>query len=272
MPLKSQLIGPLPFKEPEKNVSSIISLSNGNPSWNLESFPFPIPLSLAQKNYGTALPLFPHGCHDSIYWNLTLDGIFLVKSAYNFLICKRNNNNNVSNYHWLWKAFCNTREIFFVWKAFNYGLPTSFSLHKRNIIPSPICPRCNSSVETTKHTLRDCLFSSNTWSKLHTPQNFYNDSFKDWVYCNTTNHSKNTLNIPWSTIFLFTLHRIWLARNNFLFKNKQLNPTLTAKLALEKAAEFWASSSFDHHYITPPTSFLQNSSTSSTPLHAGSPL
>lgn len=69
------------------------------------------------------------------------------------------------------------------------------------------------------------------------PQNFYNENLKTWIHSNAINQSSNTLNLPWSTIFLFTLRVIWLTMNSLIFKNTEimkLTLTLTAKIALAK--------------------------------------
>lgn len=84
--LRTMLVGPLPIEELSKPVSSIISYSNGNPHWNLDTIPFPIPtkISLAIINIIT-LPLNPSNSSDSSFWSLTSNGIFNLKSAYIYI-------------------------------------------------------------------------------------------------------------------------------------------------------------------------------------------
>lgn len=49
---------------------------------------------------------------------------------------------------------------------------------------------------------------------------------------------KNKLDIPWSTIFLFTLHNLWLARNNLVFSNTPLiNPKSVSKSCIRQS--YW---------------------------------
>lgn len=53
--------------------------------------------------------------------------------------------------------------------------------------------------------------------------------------------TKNIFDIPWCSIFLFTLRSLWLARNNFIFNNiSACNPSQITSLALGKAAEYWS--------------------------------
>lgn len=59
LPLKNQLIGPLPLGEMEKSIFSIIITSNGSTSWNLDNIPFPIPQHIADRIKSIALPINP---------------------------------------------------------------------------------------------------------------------------------------------------------------------------------------------------------------------
>jgi len=43
------------------------------------------------------------------------------------------------------------------WTASHDSLPTKSLLHRRGMVLSPICYRCNDHVEDVLHYLRDCL-------------------------------------------------------------------------------------------------------------------
>lgn len=128
----------------------------------------------------------------------------------------------------------------FFWKVFNKGIPNTSLLFKRNVAPSPTCPICNSQEETSKHALRDCINAQTIWSHLPTPQNFYNQDLKTWLSTNTQDNTHTKLDIPWSTIFLFTIYAIWLNKNNLLFQNESKPPSHIAKIALGMTAEYYS--------------------------------
>lgn len=70
------------------------------------------------------------------------------------------------------------------------------------------------------------------------PQNFCSSPLKTWLLENTKNNTKNKLNFPWNSIFLYTIRAIWLERNNWLFINEHKTPSLPSKIALANAVEF----------------------------------
>lgn len=97
--LQSFLIGSLPLEDLTKIISSIITYSNGNFHWNLDSIPFPIPpyTSFIIKNI--TLPLNPSNSPDSCYWTLTGNGLFNLKSAYTYI---NRLNQNINNFNLSW--------------------------------------------------------------------------------------------------------------------------------------------------------------------------
>lgn len=118
--------------------------------WNLNSLPFNLPQAITDQILSIALPLCPIETTDGISWNLTHDGLFSLKSAYNTQIPPNPQHKNML---WLWKSPCNQREFFFTWKWYNKGIRTTVRLNKINIIPSPIYPLCQIQNETVKHAL-----------------------------------------------------------------------------------------------------------------------
>lgn len=167
--LRSLIHDPLPHHNHCHNsVSTIL--------WNLEALPFAIPHNISQKTLNIPLPLRPQYALDSIYWSLTTYGSFTLKSAYRSI-----NNENISdmNHNWIWKSFGNMREKYFIWKAYNNGLPTTQSLHKRNITHTPLCPICYVKEETIIYILRECNYALTIWYVFNTHPNFYNLNLKD---------------------------------------------------------------------------------------------
>lgn len=159
-PIQNLLHGPLPRNDDNLNVSSILnqnSQNNLNHVWNLNQLPFPLPPSLTQKILNTTLPLASNDIKDSIFWNLTANGLFTTKSVYCWISSLNSNclnSNSSSNEKRIWKTPCNTREQFFIWQVLHEGLPTFEGLFKRNITSSANCLLCNCNTETTIHILK----------------------------------------------------------------------------------------------------------------------
>lgn len=130
--------------------------------------------------------------------------------------------------------------IFFSWKCYNNGLPVLNTLHHRNCVSSTICPLCNMNNESIIHALRDCLRAIFVWSNYSTPPNFFSENLQKWLLLNATNFHPNHLNIPQSTIFLYTIRTIWMSRNNFIFQNVPKSSSEIVNLALCKATEYWS--------------------------------
>lgn len=94
-------------------------------------------------------------------------------------------------------------------------------LHKASCLNNNLCSICNSYPETHLHRLRDCNFSRQIWNSLHPSENtaFFNQNFQKWLITNRQNATPSFLNIPWETIFLYTIREIWLNRNRVVFQS-----------------------------------------------------
>lgn len=166
---------------------------------------------------------------------MTNHGEFTLNSEYNSYIQE---NTEEPNTKWIWKTLCNNHEKYFLWKCFHKALPTMASLHHLNITSYSTCPICYSSDETIEHALRDCTKNRMVWSIFGMPANSYSENFKTWLHTNSTKVQVSRLNIPWSTIYFYTVHSICLNKNNLLFQNEVKQ--LAEIAALNKAAEFWS--------------------------------
>lgn len=140
--------------------------TNGIGKWNLNSFPFTLPSTIFEHITSIALSLHPTGALDGLYWNLTRDGIFSLKYAYNSLTPSSPDDQNML---WLWKTACNQRGKIFVWKCNNKGISTAVRLNKANILPSPKRSLYQTQNETVRHVLRDCSKVNPIWSILPAP-------------------------------------------------------------------------------------------------------
>ena len=101
-------------------------------------------------------------------------------------------------------------------------LPTrTFLAHGRQHVDSH-CPRCNAP-ETTLHILRDCPWVRVVWAQSPgiLPFSFYHMPLMDWLRYNATlDRTILSHKLLWRTYFPFTCWKLWIARNERIFKNQ----------------------------------------------------
>ncbi|KAH1131350.1 hypothetical protein J1N35_002728 [Gossypium stocksii] len=93
------------------------------------------------QNIINILPLHPLAGPNRIYWNLTSNGKFTVKSAYHLL--KENTWNDQRN-KWanIWKFLGPQRVRFFLWLVYKQRLLTNLERVRRGISQNEACPSC----------------------------------------------------------------------------------------------------------------------------------
>lgn len=249
--LRSLLIGPLPSYDLHKKVSNIIVKTATSQSWNLNLIPFPLPLSLKDRIMGIALPTPRLDLKDKIYWNLTNNDTSTLSSAYKSCFTSANETPNMK---WIWKTPCGQSEKLFLWKTTHLALPTMAVLHAKNISPLPTCPICNVEDDTVEHTLKNCSKTKQIRSFLNPQLTNPQVNFQEWIKINSTNSKLNILNIPWNTIFAYTIRAIWLHRNKTIHQIHNKEPKDIDIYALSKAAEFWTNGNLTtaSHISHPP--------------------
>jgi hypothetical protein len=109
---------------------------------------------------------------DLLAWKHTKNRIFTVRSAYHLAMEKMeegeascSDNKKSRN---LWKKIWNLKGSrvvkFFMWKACNDILPTKEKLHRRKVVPDPLCPLCLTVPETLSHVLWTCPSAQDVWA------------------------------------------------------------------------------------------------------------
>lgn len=106
----------------------------------------------------------------------------------------------------------------FLWRIFAGSLPTKVELHRRHMVPSPICPLCGLEEETVNHALLSCSHVAPIWSKVDELNGFspgqsqtWNEAVKSWQLLGYEK-KKLALSIAWI---------IWWRRNCWVFKNQR---------------------------------------------------
>lgn len=100
-PLRNQIFGPLPLNEIHQNVSSIITHTSTSFNWDLSRLPFQLHHELIDQISSIALPVLQLKQEDGHLWNLSKNGEFTLKSAYNFITL---NNTQPFDTGWIWKT------------------------------------------------------------------------------------------------------------------------------------------------------------------------
>ena len=133
--------------------------------------------------------------------------------------------------------------IFFLWLCLHNSIPTCDILGSRGLRLSPICPICSEENETIDHLLRRCKIAAELWVDLKFPHclvDSFNQSLVEWLAVNCRSEVRsNFLGIPWRIIFIMSIWKIWIHRNEIVFRTGRGNPNLTRR-CIQSSAKFFS--------------------------------
>ena len=119
-------------------------------------------------------------------------------------------------------------------------LPTKTFLSFGRLYVDSLCPRCQSP-ETIIHILRDYPWAKEVWHQSSgiLPLSFFRLLLQDWLRHNAT-LDRATLphHPPWQVYFSFTCWKLWLARNERIFKNQSHSQQTLIYSSVQAATEF----------------------------------
>jgi ribonuclease HI len=137
-----------------------------------------------------------------------------------------------------WKALWNYPSIpkvdLFTWTLIHNSILTFDNLKRRGWEGPSRCPLCTQTEETIDHLLFNCDFSKEVWGFLVGPlaSNLPTESkelFNCWLSLTPFDLTKkNLLKTIWMWIPKFTCWKIWLERNNRIFKEEKRLPAQVA--------------------------------------------
>ncbi|KAF7835378.1 reverse transcriptase [Senna tora] len=236
-PFRSLISGPLNREEDSFTVNRV---ANDLGAWSWEAF-FYLPHYI--KNLITAIPCFTDSTvEDVTSCSFQKNGSLNLKLIYQYLITDHLNTKSrfsPLNCNWIWKTRCHRRLKFFLWTCANNGLPTKDRLSKRKVNINPYCSFCGASVESDCHLFLECSLTKSIWHLTKCKIILDNrDNFGMWIRDNCTNLDLDSLGIPHSSLFIYSLWQIWVARNNCIFNNKPPSPLGIARKSIAAAAEF----------------------------------
>jgi ribonuclease HI len=121
------------------------------------------------------------------------------------------------------------------WKACQDILPTRDNLFRRKVVDDPNCPICGREMETIYHTLWQCPSAQDIWSG--SCSKIQKSSFHNSDFLRVAEELWGKCDIEEFQLFVVTARRLWLRRNDVIYKNSFTHPdtiVLKAKIALEE--------------------------------------
>jgi ribonuclease HI len=183
-------------------------------SWNFNSLYTAMPTSIKEQLSLLPINLNPN-VPDRYSWKGNLNGLYTARDGYYWLNRNFFSDNPTSSFpwSWIWHISAPEKIKFFLWTMLHSALPTKAMLFHRRIIQDSSCPRCNSSIETTIHCLRDCAFVKQVWTSLgYSDSDFFQgEDLYTWLRHGLDHHT--------SPLFMAALWLIWCARNKLCIEN-----------------------------------------------------
>jgi ribonuclease HI len=194
-----------------------------------------------------SIPITNTDHDDIISWQGTKDGVYSVRSGYQAIMEWQHNSQNQStssNYEdnpkWkkLWKLSVPPKQLHLIWRILNNAIPVKEKLHKRGIRCVPLCPHCNTSLETMDHIFLDCDWARKVWFTSPLTINLANSKLNhihEWIDYMVTHTKEADLQII-STM----LYSIWNARNEKEFNGKNIPPIEAMPHAMKALYDYQA--------------------------------
>ena len=122
----------------------------------------------------------------------------------------------------IWNRFLPKKiNIIFIWRALRDRLPSRWNISRKGIeLETLSCPICDSTVETTIHTLWSCSLAEAIWQKvfawldLDVPHQYHIRDLFTWIGNMQVNSSKKLIIEAICGVSLWSL---WKFRNDFIF-------------------------------------------------------
>ena len=172
---------------------------------------------------------------DKMAWKHLAKGGFDMKSAY--LLASNLGNTKLFLGTWIWRLHTLPRIQMFIWRCMHNSIGVKECLARRGIPIDNTCPLCHSEAETIAHALLDCCNVHPIWQQLgvqRTNNAFFDQDLRNWLKSNAISKSThNPKGIPWNVLFPITIWSIWKQRNQAMFNNKSLNPSLVKQITMQ---------------------------------------
>lgn len=142
----------------------------------------------------------------------------------------------------------------------------TFFFYKKSS-PTPNCIFCQNAVENLDHLFKFCPKITHIWHNFQSFNIQAHLPFPLWLKYHCNHKKRLKFNIPWASFFPRLLRNIWIAQNDLLFNNKNINTRLILHHTLAETTEFFfltspSPSSFTHtfssnHWTKPTPPFFK---------------
>jgi hypothetical protein len=182
--------------------------------------------------------LHPHR-RDSIVWNLTTDGKYSARSAYEVQFIGRISKPHLEQ---VWKIRADGKVQFFLWLFLQNRKWTAERLRARGLAHDDECSLCDQELETAKHLALHCPYTKEVWAQFATTNP---KAVRIAATCSTVSTWWNKLRRGKMdetkkrevAVSVYTVWHIWKERGRRIFDHKQLNPQELAGLIRADLAE-----------------------------------
>ncbi|XP_061373781.1 uncharacterized protein LOC133316100 [Gastrolobium bilobum] len=167
-------------------------------------------------------PPSPEEDEDRIIWEVSQDGSFSIKSAFNML-CREESNTLQVDWNSVWEWGGPPRAKTFLWLLLGENLLTNSRRVQRHLASSNLCPRCHIDPEECIHVMRDCSWSEKIWKSLIEPDKwteFFSLHLQNWLYINLDPKKCLLGGVKGNILFGIICWFIWKEINNFIFEGE----------------------------------------------------
>lgn len=210
----------MPLTGREKTLT-VADLMDDHGGWRVDEIEHFLPQDILNQILSLAPPVLNRP-EDRVAWNLTKDGEFSTRSAYENLIMQPTMLDcSFLKILWSWPGPERIRIL--LWKISQGALVTNTFRLRRGLSVESLCPVCSLDNETSLHILRDYPCSSQVWmavARKSLDQNFFNSNLQEWLSVNLVDRTLYG-NVEWRVVFGAGLSSIWLARNEKVFQDKE---------------------------------------------------
>lgn len=172
-------------------------------------------------------------------WGWGHSGVYSAAEGYKAFQIKGNCKHSPALWKNIWDPTALPKINFFAWSLIHNKILTGDNLAKRSFAGPHWCALCRSHAETVQHLFIDCQFANAVWE--HTLQELHitspahitiPDLFSEWSRRYPRHiQQKSIWNKIWNALPKFVCWKIWLARNQKVFKEHQLTPLQVAAKA-----------------------------------------
>ncbi|XP_021856780.1 uncharacterized protein [Spinacia oleracea] len=219
----------------------------------------------AKQIVGMELPY--NQAKDYLYWKYHKGGKFTVKTAYAMILGEDSNHSNgfdgESPFSLLWSLRMAPKWKLFIWKILRNGLATKCNINQRGLNIPSACDLCLNEDEDYQYLFRFFEIAKQTWrsGSLGIHSELRSDiPFVEWMLSYIRPFQCQDGHLSTRTIyFITTLWSIWVARNNKVFRDENVDLSMVMALitkGLEQHDITTSNSSGALRYLHPPEQHL----------------